>query len=413
MERGRHSKYLPCHPVRRRVLLGLAGALAWPLAQGARTAAPQALPATTSTPAADGVDERLLRIGFAGPLSGPSAAVGKSMQDAVRLAVLEANQKGLLIDGQRCRLVLVGQDDRADAATAEYVARYLSSQKVIGVVGHWNSAASLAAAPVYHAAGIVQISAATMSRRFTAQAYPGVFRTIPNNDSVGQYAAEYAVRKLGIKRLATIDDRTPFGQGLAAQFAHSAREAGATVLGSFSVSEKTSDFNAPLLALRGQRPELIFFGGLDWQAGLLVKAIRRLKLEARLMASSGTMGLPFLMSAGAEANGALVLEPGPAQDKMPGWKAFRQRYGEHFDSNIDLYAIFAYDAAQALIHAIRQSGSADPVVVAQEMHRLRFNGVSGPIAFNEEGDLLQPSFTMYEVMQQRWVPLLQINGLPR
>jgi branched-chain amino acid transport system substrate-binding protein len=365
-------------------------------------------PAAEAQDAAD--DDATLPIGFAGPLSGANSGVGQSMKNAVQLALDEANRKGVRIGGKNFHFTLIVQDDRADPATAEYVARYLVSRRVLAVVGHWNSGASLAAAPVYHAAGVVQVSPATMSRRFTAQAYPAVFRTIANNDSVGQLAAEYAVRKLGVKTLATIDDRTPFGQGLAEQFARIARELGVEVIGTYSVSDKTSDFNAPLLQLRKRNPDLIFFGGLDWQAGLLAKAIKRLNIDSRLMGSAGTVGLPFLMQAGVAGNGTLVLEPGPAMDKMPGWKAFRQRYGQNFDTNIDLYATFAYDAAQAVVNAVRQAGSADSAAIAQEMHKLRFAGVSGPIAFNEEGDLVNPTFTMYEVQDQRWAPLLQLNS---
>ncbi|MBO9538497.1 MAG: branched-chain amino acid ABC transporter substrate-binding protein [Herbaspirillum sp.] len=378
-----------------------------PLAQRKAAESAPAEAMAQADPAGEG---EILPVGFAGPLSGPSGGVGKSMRDAVQLALDEANRRGVLIAGKSYRFRLVAQDDRADAATAEYVARYLVRQHVVGVIGHWNSGASLAAASVYHAAGVAQISPATMSRKFTAQGYPGVFRTIPNNDALGRFSAEYAARKLGVKTLATIDDRTPFGQGLAQQVAQIARDLGIEVTGSYSVSGKTSDFNAPLIEIRKRNPDLIFFGGLDWQAGLLAKAIKRLKIGSRLMASAGTIGLPFLMQAGADGNGALVLEPGLPLDRMPGWKTFRQRYGQNFDTDVDLYATFAYDAAQALVNAVRQANTTEPSAIVQELHKLRFNGVSGPISFNGEGDLLNPLFTMYEVKEMRWVPVMQING---
>jgi branched-chain amino acid transport system substrate-binding protein len=400
----------PTDDARRRQLLGwlMALPLSFPLSAAARTGAQ---PPSDNKPGDD--ESTTLRVGFAGPLSGPSSGVGRSMYDAVLLAVEEANRRGLSIGGKPWRIRLIAQDDRADNATAEYVARYLVGQKVIGVIGHWNSGASLAAAPVYHAAGVIQISPATMSRRFTAQAYPAVFRTVPNNESVGLYSADYAVRRMGVRSVATIDDRTPFGQGLAEQFSRCAHDRGAQVLGAYSVSDKTSDFNAPLLEIRRSKPELIFFGGLDWQAGLLAKAIARLKIDARLMVSPGCVGLPFLMSAAAAGNGTVVLEPGAAPERLPGWKAFRQRYGQRFDNDLHLYAGFAYDAAQALLMAVRQCASSDVTLVAQQLHRQRFSGVTGPIAFNDEGDLDNPSFTLYEVQQQRWMPLLQIDGLPR
>ncbi|MGO0792377.1 branched-chain amino acid ABC transporter substrate-binding protein [Herbaspirillum seropedicae] len=375
--------------------------------------APVGVTAQPRAPLPDRQETATLAIGFAGPLSGPSGGVGKSMQNGVQLALAEANRRGLRIGGKSWQLRLIAQDDRADPATAEFVARSLVQQQVIAVVGHWTSGTSLAAAPVYHRAGVIQVTPSAMSRRLTAMSYPRIFRTIPNNESLGRLAAGYAVDKLETRTIVTIDDRTPFGQGLAEQFARTASERGAQVVGRYSVSDKTSDFNAALLEARKLQPDLIFFGGLDWQAGVLAKSIRRLKLHARLMASPGTLGLPFLMRAGPDANGALVLEPGPPQDKMPGWKSFRQRYSENFDSDMDLYAVFAYEAAQAIIQGIRQAGSADPERIAEAMHRLRFEGVSGPVAFNEEGDLLQPSFTMYEVKDQRWQPVARFNGLPR
>lgn len=400
--------------IRRRAVIGLLAA-AWCLAGNAQArspghAGPQAKASAAVVNDEAAGDGATLLIGFAGPLSGHSSAVGKSMQNAVQLALDEANRKGVRVGGKNYRFQLAAQDDRADPGTAEYVARYLVSQKVLAVVGHWNSAATLAAAPIYHAAGVIQVSPATMSRRFTEQSYPAVFRTIPNNVSVGRLAGEFAARKLGVKTLATIDDRTPFGHGLAEQVARTARDLGVEVVGSYSVSDKTSDFNSALMQIRKRNPDLIFFGGMDWQAGLVAKAIKRLKIDSRLMGSPGTVGLPFLMQAGADSNGMLVLEPGPATDKMAGWKSFRQRYSESFDTNVDLYAIFAYDAAQALVNAVRQANSTEPARVAREMHKLRFAGVSGTIAFNEEGDLLQPTFTMYEVQDQRWMPLFQVDG---
>lgn len=404
-------------PVRRprtwtRPLLCIALALLGCCAQAA-LAAPSASAKASMASDEQPADESILAIGFAGPLSGPSMGVGRSMRNGVQLALDEANRRGVVIAGKHYRLKLVSQDDRADPGTAEYVARYLVGQRVIGVVGHWTSGTSLAAAPVYHAAGVIQVTPSAMSRKLTALSYPRIFRTIPNNESIGRWSARYAVDKLGVRSVVTIDDRTPFGQGLAEQFAREVEAQGGKVLARYNVSDKTSDFNAPLMQARSLKPDLIFFGGLDWQAGVLAKSIRRLKLEARLMASPGTLGLPFLMRAGPDANGTLVLEPGPPQDKMPGWRQFRQRYSEAFDSDIDLYAVFAYEAAQSILLGLRQAGSTDPDAVARAMHRLRFEGVSGPVAFNEEGDLLNPTFTLYEVQDQRWVPVTRLHGLPR
>src|SRR5450830_1148144 len=242
-------------------------------------------------------------IGYAGPLSGTSSNVGKSMANAAQLAVDEANQRGLLIQGAPVSLQLLMQDDRTNPRTAEFVARYLAGSGVVGVIGHWNSAASLAAAPIYNAAGVIQISPATMSTLYTQQGNRATFRTIGNNSSAGSYTADYAVKVLQTRRILVVDDGTPFGRGFVEQFSRTAKEHGAQIVGTHTVSDKTSDFNAVLADALKLRPDVILFGGLDLQASTLARAIKRSKLQTRFIGASGTVGLPFLRAAGADGNG--------------------------------------------------------------------------------------------------------------
>jgi len=119
-----------------------------------------------------------------------------------------------------------------------------------------------------------------------------------------------------------------------------------------------------------------------------------MQLGARFIAASGTVGLPFLKAAGADGNHTVVLEPGLPLERMPGWKSFEKNYMQKFDSSIDLYAPFAYDAAQVLIAAIRQADSLDQRKIGSVLREIRFNGLTGPVSFNAEGDLKQPVFTI-------------------
>jgi len=366
------------------------------------------LPVRASLAADGGVTEIL--IGFAGPLSGASAGVGKSMLNATHLAVDEANKRGTHIGGKPVVFKVISQDDRTDPRTAELVARYLVKIGVTAVIGHWNSAASLAAAPVYEAAGIIQISPATMSRRYTAEGRRTSFRTIGNNDSAGKLTADYVVKTLGAGRVAVVHDGTPFGQGIAEQFGKTVKEHGGAVVGSYTVSDKTSDFNRILSELKQLKPDAIFFGGLDVQAAALARGVARMQLGARFIAASGTVGLPFLKAAGADGNNTVVLEPGLPLERMPGWKSFEKNYMQKFDTGIDLYAPFAYDATQVLIAAIRQADSVDQKKITGVLRDIRFNGLSGPVSFNAEGDLRQPVFTIYEVQNQSWVVRKTISG---
>lgn len=342
-------------------------------------------------------------IGFAGPLSGTSSGVGKSMANAAQLAVDEANKRGLQIQGKTIQLQLLIQDDRTNPRTAEFVARHFVRSGVLGVIGHWNSDASLAAAPIYNAAGLIQISPASMSTLFTQQGHRAAFRTIGNNAGAGSHTADYALQVMQLRRFLVVDDGTAFGRGFVEQFSRSVKEAGAQVVGAYSVSDKTSDFNVILAEAARLRPDAVVFGGLDIQASTLARNIKRRNLPIRFIGASGTVGLQFLRAAGADANGSIVLEPGLPKEKMPGWKGFEKSYMQKFDSTIELYAPFAYDATQVLIAAMRQANSLDPKKVAQSLHAIRFNGVTGMISFNQQGDVNNPTFTIYEVQEQSWI----------
>jgi len=363
---------------------------------------------TRASPEDDG--SRTVQIGYAGPLSGTSAAVGKSMANAAQLAVDEANKRGVQIQGRSVQLKLLIQDDRTNPRTAELIAHYLVRSGVVGVIGHWNSAASLAAAPIYNAAGVIQISPASMSNLYTQLGNRAAFRTIGNNGSAGSHTADYAVRTLQARRFLVVDDGTPFGRGFVEQFSRTAKEQGAQIVGSHSVSDKTSDFNAVLMDAARLRPDAVMFGGLELQASTLARSLKRRSPEIRFIGSSGTVGLPFLRAAGADGNGSVVLEPGPPTGKMPGWKNFEKNYMQKFDSNIELFAPFAYDATQVLIAAMRQANSTEPKKIAEALHEIRFSGMTGTISFNQEGDLNNPTFTIYEVEDQSWVVRKVISG---
>jgi len=357
--------------------------------------------ATAPAPAA-GATQTVL-IGYAGPLSGMSAGVGKSMANAVQLAIDEANKRGLQIQGVPVQLQLLAQDDRTNPRTAEFVARYLVRSRVVGVIGHWNSNASLAAAPIYNAAGVIQISPASMSTLYSRLGNRAAFRTVGNNSGAGSHTADYAVNTLQLRRFLVVDDGTAFGHGFVEQFSLAAKQSGANIVGAHTVSDKTSDFNAVLVDAARLRPDAILFGGLDMQASTLARSIKRRKLPLRFIGSSGSVGLPFLRAAGADGNGSVVLEPGLPMEKMPGWKSFEKNYMQKFDSSIELYATFSYDAAQVLIAAMRQANSLEPKKVAEALHDIRFSGVTGTISFDQTGDLNHPAFTIYEMVDQRWV----------
>ncbi|CAI0804010.1 Leucine-, isoleucine-, valine-, threonine-, and alanine-binding protein precursor [Serratia quinivorans] len=354
-------------------------------------------------------DETIL-IGLAGPLTGPSARIGKDLENGAQLAIADANAQKPTLQGKAVTFKLLSEDDQSDPRTAVAVAQRLVDEGVAGVVGHWNTGTSIPAARIYHDAGIAQVAPVATGHGYTQQGFDTSFRVMGHDDDGGNYAGDYAVKVLKAKRIAVIDDRTAFGQGLADEFIKSLAAQGQQPVAREYVDDKTVDFSAVLTTVRSKNADLIFFGGVDSQAAPLARRIKQLGMNTQLMGAGGFVSQTFLTLAQKEGEGVVALEPGLPLEQMPGGKAFEQAYRERYKTHIELHAPFAYDATRVLIAAIEQAGSADPADYLPKLRAIHYQGVTGTIAFDAQGNLQQPSFTLYRVVDGKWQPQSVLGG---
>jgi len=356
-------------------------------------------------------DQQVL-IGLAGPLTGPSARIGKDLENGAQLAIDAANARHPKIGSEGVTYKLVSEDDQSDPRTAVTVAQRLVDAGVVGVVGHWNTGTSIPAARVYHDAGIAQVAPVATGHAYTQQGFDTSFRIMGHDDDGGQVAGKYALESLKAKRIAVIDDRTAFGQGLADQFVKSIEAGGGSVVSREYVDDKTVDFSAVLTNVRSKNPDLIFFGGVDAQAAPLARRIKQLGIKATLMGAGGFVSQTFLTLAQNDGEGVTALEPGLAIEQMPGGKAFEQAYVDRYKTHIELHAPFAYDGVGVLIAALEKAGSTDPQKYLPVLRSIDYQGVTGPIAFDREGNLKNPTFTVYQVKANKWQPVNVAGGKP-
>ncbi|WP_269935500.1 branched-chain amino acid ABC transporter substrate-binding protein [Serratia liquefaciens] len=354
-------------------------------------------------------DETIL-IGLAGPLTGPSARIGKDLENGAQLAIADANAQKPTLKGKAVTFKLLSEDDQSDPRTAVAVAQRLVDEGVVGVVGHWNTGTSIPAARIYHDAGIAQVAPVATGHGYTQQGFDTSFRVMGHDDDGGNYAGIYAVTQLKAKRIAVIDDRTAFGQGLADEFIKSLAAQGIQPVAREYVDDKTVDFSAVLTTVRSKNADLIFFGGVDSQAAPLARRIKQLGMNTPLMGAGGFVSQTFLTLAQKEGEGVVALEPGLPLEQMPGGKAFEQAYRDRYKTHIELHAPFAYDATRVLIAAIEQAGSADPADYLPKLRTIHYQGVTGTIAFDSQGNLQQPSFTLYRVVDGKWQPQTVLGG---
>jgi branched-chain amino acid transport system substrate-binding protein len=357
-------------------------------------------------------DELIVRIGAAAPLTGPQAHIGKDNENGTRMAIEDANARGIMIGGRKAHFELLSEDDQTDPKTATIVAQKLVDAKVNGVIGHLNSGTSIPAARIYNDNGIAQISPSATAVNYTAQGFKTAFRVMANDSQQGRILGQFAVNKLKAKTIAVIDDRTAYGQGLADEFIKAAKASGAEIVAHEYTTDKAVDFSAVLTSIKGKRPDVVFYGGMDPQGVPMVKQLKSLGLSAKFMMGDGgyTPKLPEL--AGAAADGMYASLPGVPLDKMPNGRDFAQRYEAKYKQPIQLYAPYCYDATNAMISAMQKAGSIDSAKYLPELAKLNFGGVTSQITFDEKGDLKGGAVTMYQVQQGKWMPIETMGATP-
>ncbi|NTW67467.1 MAG: ABC transporter substrate-binding protein, partial [Nitrospirae bacterium] len=176
------------------------------------------------------------------------------------------------------------------------------------------------------------------------------------------------------------------------------------------ISDKAVDFTAVLTSIKGKKPELIFFGGMDPQGVPLLKQMKGLGMTAKFMMGDGGYTPKLIELGGAAAEGAYASLPGVPLGQMPGGEIFRKRYETRFKQPIQLYAPYCYDAANVMIEAMQRAASAEPAKYLPELAKTSHDGVTARITFDEKGDLKGGAITLYQVQSGTWQPLQTMGG---
>ena len=344
----------------------------------------------------------VVKIGFASPLTGGQANYGKDNQNGAQMAIDELNAQGLTINGKAVKFELMAEDDQADPKMGPLVAQKLVDAKVAGVVGHFNSGVTIPASKVYSDAGVPQLSVST-NVKYTTQGFKTAFRLMADDGKQGKALGEYAVKTLGFKRLAVIDDSTAYGQGLADEFERAVKASGGQIVKHEHTNDKAVEFAALLTSIKGQNPDAIFFGGYDQQAGPMARQLKTLGMASKLMGGETMNSAKFIELAGPAAEGAIASTPGAALDSRPGGKAFADKYKARYNQEIGLYTPYFYDGVMLIAAAMKAANSTDPAKYLPVLAKIKYDGITANIAFDDKGDLTQGLLTIFEVKNGKWV----------
>jgi branched-chain amino acid transport system substrate-binding protein len=339
-----------------------------------------------------------VKIAHAGPTSGGIAHIGKDTENGVQLAIDALNTQNLVIGGKKIQFELVAEDDGGEPRQATAVAQKLCDEKVAGVIGHLQSGTTIPAATVYSRCGIPQITASATNPALTKPGYKTAFRLIANDNALGAALAIFARDALQIKRVAVIDDRTAYGQGLVEVFKATARKKGIEVVAEEFTNDRATDFMAVLTGIKSKKPDAIFFGGLDAQAGPMLRQMDQLGLSSVKFFGGDalcTEKLPELSSKTAALKNVTCATGGASLQKMQGGVEWKKAYDARFPGQFQIYSPYAYDATFVLVDAMKRANSVDPKVYLPFIGKTQLRGVTAQIAFTPQGELTKPAVTLY------------------
>ena len=365
-----------------------------PVAPPAAGAAPA--PAVAAAPAGD---VAVVRIGHVAPVSGAQAHYGKDNENGVRMAIEDLNKAGTEIDGKKVKFEIVAEDDAADPKQGTAAAQKLCDAKVAGVVGHLNSGTTIPASKVYNDCGIPHVTGAATNPDLTKPGYKTTYRIIANDLALGSGLAFYAADELKLKSVAVIDDRTAYGQGVADIFKKTAKEKGMTVVDEQFTTDKATDFMAILTAVKAKKPDAIFYGGMDPQAGPMLRQMEQLGMSnVKYFGGDGicTSEIAKLAAGAKTLTNVVCAEGGASLAKMPGGEAWKKRYDEKYPNQFQVYSPYTYDATFVLVEAMKRAKSTDPKVYLPELIKTSFKGVTTTIEFEPTGELKNPAITLYQ-----------------
>ncbi len=341
----------------------------------------------------------VVKIGHVAPTSGSIAHLGKDNENGARMAIDELNAKGVTIGGRKARFELLAEDDAADPKQGTAAAQKLVDAKVNGVIGHLNSGTSIPASKIYSDAGIPQISPSATNPKFTRQGYKTTFRVVADDVHLGGTLGKYAVTQLKGKAIAIIDDRTAYGQGVADEFEKAVKASNGKIVGREFTNDKATDFTAILTTLKGKKPDIVFFGGMDAVAGPMMRQMKQLGIEAKFMGGDGICSgeLPKL-AAGAMADGQVVCaEAGGVEGAgKKSMDDFYAAFKKKFNNDVQVYAPYVYDAVNVMVAAMVKAGSADPAKYLPVLAKTEgYKGVTGTISFDNKGDVKNGALTLF------------------
>jgi branched-chain amino acid transport system substrate-binding protein len=332
-----------------------------------------------------------IKIGIAGPFSGPYVAAGDQQWEGARQAIEDINNNGG-INGNK--LVLISADDACTPQKAEQIAKkFVTSHEIIAVVGHNCSSTTLAAAKIYAYANLLMITPASTTPEITEHNYLSIFRTCGRDDAQGKVAADFMNHKLNAKKIAIFYVNNVYGKGIAENTKNALEKLGNPPILYQKLTQNQSKDEKLIQQISAIEPDVIYFGGLHTDAGDFLKYLHEHGNHTIFMGSDGLASPDFVQAAGGPNNVANVYMT--FFDDPNTLSAAKRVVKELEDKHITTtgYTLNSYAAIQAIAAALK---NAPLNKMSEWLHQNTVDSIIGPLKWDQKGDLKKDSFIVYK-----------------
>ncbi len=332
-----------------------------------------------------------VKFGMAGPITGPSAATGAQMKNGVDQASTDINAAGGIL-GQK--ITVQYGDDVSDPKQGVSVANKFAGDGVKFVIGDYNSGVTIPSSEVYQENGILEITPASTNPTVTERKMWNIFRVCGRDDQQGKVAGEYIVKHFKGKKIAIVHDKTTYGKGLADETKKAIAKGGMKEVLYEGINTGEKDYSALVSKIKQSGADLVYFGGLYTEGGLIVRQMRDQGVKAPMMGGDGITSDEFASVGGPGVEGTLMTYGPDPRNKPEAKKVVEEFRANKFEP--EAYTLYSYAGVQVIKQAAEAAKSLDPKKVAEKMHSgMKFKTVLGELSFDKKGDITKLDYVMY------------------
>lgn len=343
-----------------------------------------------------------IKIGVAQPMSGNLAPLGQDLTNGVKLAADEINAKGFMINGRKVTIELVVMDDKSDPKEGEEIARKMVAAGVVAVMGDLNSGVSIAAAPIYAAAKIPQLSVST-NPKFTSMGLPTTLRIVGDDALQARAIGSFAANQLDAKKFAVIDDSTTYGKGLAEGAIAELKKANKEIVVVYSSDDQSRDFDALALQIKEKEVEVVVSTQSTFQILAIMEALKKIEYSSVTFLGGDTVKTTDMLKGSQFVKALYATSPILDIKEFASGPVFLDKYLKAFKVDPAYGSHYTYDAMYILTDAIKTAGSVQPEkVIAALRSGDGFAPVTGSMKWTPNGDLSSASVGVYVARNGKW-----------